>query len=157
MPTQVSSRGHPLGADLLASTSPAPFSNCFFISILLVPVSGCWNLSRAFSYFNTPSFWPTLPHQTCCLSPVQSICVFWIHTSAKALKSWVPVHRRPRPSSSRFLQEEDQVPLPHTSPSLRTHHPAMPISSRGWWGGWLRMCNQHLFILTPFLCIKFVT
>ena len=97
-----------------------PFSNCVFLSTPLVPLSGCWNLARALSYFSTPSFWPPLPHQTCWLSPVQSICVFWIHTRARALTSWVPACPRPRPSGSHSSGKRTK---PATlTPVSKTHH-----------------------------------
>jgi hypothetical protein len=40
---------------------------------LLMPLS-------SLSLSQHPFLWPTLPHQTCWLSPGQSICVFWIST-----------------------------------------------------------------------------
>lgn len=95
LPAWVGGRGRPLGVDLLVHTSP--ISSCqlclYFHSFgprfrLPEPLS-------SFSYFSTPSSWPAVPHQTCWLSPVQPICVFWIHISARASTSWVPARRRP--------------------------------------------------------------
>lgn len=89
--TQVSGRDEVWGTDPQAR---APTFSCiclFPLSLLcfyLLVIGPHFRLLKPLSSFSLsqhPFLWPTLPHQTCWLSPGQSICVFWIGTGCQCV------------------------------------------------------------------------